>query len=195
MFIQWHIIQLLNEICCQAVKRCGETCGLWLYNGFLGRLWLKDKIFKSQWQRGELGVFRVSGGRVQRWHAQRVICFHPGCHFWCSFWVEGGQKCYAYILSRLSMVYKKSFLRPPWWSSAPNAGGRGLNPGQGSRSHMLPKILCAATKVWCSQINKYIYFKVFPGFYSYMSPAFQVSTGGALKIWGLCAWCFGMLLW
>ena len=37
---------------------------------------------------------------------------------------------------------------------APNAGGLGLIPGQGTKSHMLQiKILHAATKTWCSQIN------------------------------------------
>ena len=56
-----------------------------------------------------------------------------------------------------------------------NAGGLGSIPGQGTRSHMLQlkipcdimKIkdpVCAATKTWRSQINKYIlknYFKKF----------------------------------
>ena len=38
---------------------------------------------------------------------------------------------------------------------APNAEGPGLIPGQGTRSHMLQlKILYAAAKTWCSQINK-----------------------------------------
>ena len=44
----------------------------------------------------------------------------------------------------------------------PNAGGPGLIPGQGTRSHMLQlripmpqlKILHVATKTPCSQINK-----------------------------------------
>ena len=42
---------------------------------------------------------------------------------------------------------------------APNAGVPWLIPGQGSRSYMpqrRSKILCAATKTWCSQINKWI---------------------------------------
>ena len=46
-----------------------------------------------------------------------------------------------------------------------NAGGLGSIPGQGTRSHMLQlrvhmpkgKILHAASKTKCSQINKYIY--------------------------------------
>ena len=37
----------------------------------------------------------------------------------------------------------------------PMPGGLGLILGQGTRSHMLQlKILCAATKTWCSYINK-----------------------------------------
>ena len=44
---------------------------------------------------------------------------------------------------------------------APNAGGWGSIPGQGTRSHMPQlrvcilqlKILSAATETWCSQIN------------------------------------------
>ena len=37
---------------------------------------------------------------------------------------------------------------------APNAGGLGAILSQGTRSHILQvKILCAATKTWCSQIN------------------------------------------
>ena len=37
----------------------------------------------------------------------------------------------------------------------PNAGGPGLIPGQGTRSHILQlKILHAATKTCCSQIKK-----------------------------------------
>ena len=37
---------------------------------------------------------------------------------------------------------------------ASSAGGMGLIPGQGTRSHLLQlKILHAATKAWCSQIN------------------------------------------
>ena len=44
----------------------------------------------------------------------------------------------------------------------PNAGGLGLIPGQGTRSrmpqlkipHATTKISCAATKIWCNQINK-----------------------------------------
>ena len=42
--------------------------------------------------------------------------------------------------------------------SSLNAGSTGLIPGQGTRSHMLQwrsKILCAATKILSSQINKY----------------------------------------
>lgn len=36
----------------------------------------------------------------------------------------------------------------------PKAGGLGLTPGQGTRSHILQlKILSATTKIWCSQIN------------------------------------------
>ena len=46
---------------------------------------------------------------------------------------------------------------------APNAGSPGLSPGLGTRFHMPQlrvhtlqlKILHAATKAWCSQINKY----------------------------------------
>ena len=38
---------------------------------------------------------------------------------------------------------------------APKAGGLGLIPGQGSRSHMPQlKTQSAATKTWSSQINK-----------------------------------------
>ena len=50
---------------------------------------------------------------------------------------------------------------------APNARGLGLTPGQGTKSHvaqlniphaaMKIKILSAATKTWCSQINIYIF--------------------------------------
>ena len=48
---------------------------------------------------------------------------------------------------------------------APNAGGLDLIPGQGTRSYMLQlrvhrpqlKNLLAASKTWCSQINKYIF--------------------------------------
>ena len=41
---------------------------------------------------------------------------------------------------------------------APNAGGLGSIPGQGTRSHMQSshvamKILCVATKTRCSQVN------------------------------------------
>ena len=37
-----------------------------------------------------------------------------------------------------------------------NAGGPGLIPGHGTRSHMLQlNVLHASTKTWCSQINKY----------------------------------------
>ena len=40
---------------------------------------------------------------------------------------------------------------------APNARGLGSIPGQGTRSHMPQlKILHAATKTQCSQINKYV---------------------------------------
>ena len=53
---------------------------------------------------------------------------------------------------------------------SPNAGGLSSIPGQGTRSHTLQlrvwvpqlKIPCAASKAWCSRINKYIkyiYFK------------------------------------
>jgi len=39
---------------------------------------------------------------------------------------------------------------------ASSAGGMGLIPGQGTRSHLLQlKILHAATKAWCSQINSF----------------------------------------
>ena len=58
-----------------------------------------------------------------------------------------------------------TFLAVQWLRlHTPNAGGPGLIPGQGTRSHMwqlrvlMPqlKILCAITKTWCSQINIYI---------------------------------------
>ena len=46
----------------------------------------------------------------------------------------------------------------PWLKRhAPSAGGPGLIPGQGTRSHMQQqrsKILHASTKTKCSQINK-----------------------------------------
>ena len=51
-----------------------------------------------------------------------------------------------------------------WWLRvhAPSAGGLGLIPGQGTRSHMPQlrvltlqrKMQHAATKAWCSQVNK-----------------------------------------
>ena len=41
---------------------------------------------------------------------------------------------------------------------APNAGGSGSIPGQGTRSHMQQlKKPHATTKTWCSQICKYIF--------------------------------------
>ena len=51
-----------------------------------------------------------------------------------------------------------------WWSSgwfcSPNAGGLGLIPGQGTRSHMLQiKIPHATTKTWQSQINIFLKWK------------------------------------
>ena len=57
----------------------------------------------------------------------------------------------------------------PWLRlRAPSAGGLGLIPGQGTRSHMLQlrvpcaatkrsKIWHAATKTWCGQINKFFF--------------------------------------
>ena len=46
---------------------------------------------------------------------------------------------------------------------APNTGGPSFDPLSGTRSHMLQPIVCmlqlkiprAATKMWCSRINKY----------------------------------------
>ena len=50
-------------------------------------------------------------------------------------------------------------------AKTPKAGGQGSIPGQGTRSHMpqlgvcIPpiKTLCAASKIQCSQINKYFF--------------------------------------
>ena len=43
----------------------------------------------------------------------------------------------------------------------PNAGGLGLTPGQGTRSHMLQlKNPHSAMKTWCNQINTYIYIYI-----------------------------------
>ena len=65
-----------------------------------------------------------------------------------------------------STDFPETFLMIQWLRlCASNAGGLGSIPGQGPRSHMLQlrahllqwrqKIPCAATKTWCSQVNKY----------------------------------------
>ena len=41
----------------------------------------------------------------------------------------------------------------------PSSGGLGSIPGQGTRSRMPQHKSHAVTKIWCSQINKYIYLK------------------------------------
>ena len=48
------------------------------------------------------------------------------------------------------------------WLRVPNMGGLGSTPGQGTRFHM-PQLQARMpqTKTWCSQINKYIFFKVY----------------------------------
>ena len=59
---------------------------------------------------------------------------------------------------KLLKIILGTFLVVQWLRLlAPNAGGLGSTPGQGTRSHMLQcrsKIPCATTKTLCSQINK-----------------------------------------
>ena len=65
-----------------------------------------------------------------------------------------GQLCFSYVESRDLKRLVWDFLGGPvvLRLPAPSAGGLGLIPGQGTRSHMLQlKILLAATKVQCSQ--------------------------------------------
>ena len=61
-----------------------------------------------------------------------------------------------------SQEYLGAFLAVQWLRlHAPNAGGWGSIPGQGTRSHMLQLRVCilqlkipsAVTETWCSQIN------------------------------------------
>ena len=52
---------------------------------------------------------------------------------------------------------RETFLLVQWlglW--APLAGGLGLIPGRGTRSHMQLKILHGASKTWCTQVNRNI---------------------------------------
>ena len=64
-------------------------------------------------------------------------------------WVGGRKSNHLKISPGTSLVVQWLRLH------ASNAGGPGLIPGQGTRSHMLQlKIPHAATKTWHSQINK-----------------------------------------
>ena len=67
------------------------------------------------------------------------------------------------LQARLHQNLVKGLPSGPVEDCASNAGWLGSIPGQGTRSHRPQlrvckpqlKILCAATKTWCSQINKY----------------------------------------
>ena len=79
--------------------------------------------------------------------------------------LEARMESYLCMFSTRSEIWLSGISLVVQWLRlcTPNAGGPGLIPGQGTRSHMLQlrvhmlqlKILYAATKTWCSQINIY----------------------------------------
>ena len=74
--------------------------------------------------------------------------------------IHGVQRISNFINFILKYVFIKNFLGTSlvvqWLRlCAPNAGGPGSLPSQGTRSHVLQqKILCAPNKTCCSQISK-----------------------------------------
>ena len=98
-------------------------------------------------------------------HSPSILTWHCGVHFaghwaWCPtapLFTEVFEIGFKYSLLGTSLVAQ--WLR----LCAPNLGGPGSIPGQGTRSHMLQlrnqhaamkmEITCATAKIWHSQIN------------------------------------------
>lgn len=123
------------------LKRCGETCGLWLYNGF--------------WVDCDLRTRSLSpSGREENWECSESLGAESRGDM-PRGWFVSTQGATSDVLLGLKEVRNAAvpifwvdwvwFTKSHSWDllvvQCSHAGGQGLNPGQGSRSHMLPKIL------------------------------------------------------